>query len=295
MSTSSNLNKISSALTSSQQRLGTGFRINGAADDAAGLQVATRLDAQSRGMEVAMRNVADASSMLQTGDGALDEVTNILQRMKDLATQSASGTNGTDDRAAMQAEYDELGKELHNILENTKFNGEQLFSTAGKFSAAVAFQTGATGAEQLTFDGSAQLTALRRDLAAASDKVTSGATLAAAAAGALAAAQTAHNAAGDDISGATDANTAIGTLTTALGAVSAMRGKLGANINRLGHIANNLGNVKDNTDVARGRIMDTDFAKETSKATKNQMLTQSSIAMLKQTSQMPGMIMSLLG
>ncbi|MET3055278.1 Lateral flagellin, partial [Pseudomonas alkylphenolica] len=95
MSTSSNLNKISSALTSSQQRLGTGFRINGAADDAAGLQVATRLDAQSRGMEVAMRNVADASSMLQTGDGALDEVTNILQRMKDLATQSASGTNGT--------------------------------------------------------------------------------------------------------------------------------------------------------------------------------------------------------
>ncbi|MET3055251.1 flagellin, partial [Pseudomonas alkylphenolica] len=199
------------------------------------------------------------------------------------------------DRAAMQAEYDELGKELHNILENTKFNGEKLFSATGKFSAAVAFQTGATGAEQLTFNGSAQLTALRRDLATASDKVTSGAALAVATGPGVTTAQATHNAAGDDISTAELATTAIGTLTTALESVSAMRGKLGANINRLGHIANNLGNVKDNTDVARGRIMDTDFAKETSKATKNQMLTQSSIAMLKQTSQMPGMIMSLLG
>ncbi|MET3054444.1 flagellin, partial [Pseudomonas alkylphenolica] len=226
------------------------------------------------------------------------------------------------DRRAMQAEYDELGKELHNILENTKFNGEQLFSTAGKFSAAVAFQTGATGAEQLTFDGSAQLTALRRDLLAATAKFdpTAEAARIQAETTAVTTAQTNLNnaadeparvplrtalataianraavEAGSEITGAAGATTAIGTLTTALESVSAMRGKLGANINRLGHIANNLGNVKDNTDVARGRIMDTDFAKETSKATKNQMLTQSSIAMLKQTSQMPGMIMSLLG
>ena len=107
--TQTNLNKTNNALAVNQQRLGTGLRINSASDDAAGLQIATRLNAQTKGMAVAGRNVNDASSLLQTADGAFGEMTDILQRMKDLATQSANGTNSDDDRRAMQAEYDELG------------------------------------------------------------------------------------------------------------------------------------------------------------------------------------------
>ena len=125
--TQTNLNKTNNALAVNQQRLGTGLRINSASDDAAGLQIATRLNAQTKGMAVAGRNVNDASSLLQTADGAFGEMTDILQRMKDLATQSANGTNSDDDRKAMQAEYDELGKELGNIMENTSYAGEKLF------------------------------------------------------------------------------------------------------------------------------------------------------------------------
>src|SRR5690606_17806574 len=114
------LNKSNSALATNQQRLGTGLRINSAADDAAGLQIATRLNAQSRGMAVAMRNTNDAVSLLQTAEGAFNEMTDILQRMKDLATQGANGTNSDADLEALQAEYAELGSELGNIMKNTK-------------------------------------------------------------------------------------------------------------------------------------------------------------------------------
>src|SRR5690606_20482719 len=117
--------------TTNQQRLGTGYRINSAADDAAGLQIATRLNAQSRGMAVAMRNTSDAISMLQTAEGAFQEMTDILERMKDLATQSANGTNSDDDRTSLQSEYDELARELNNIMTTTKFAGQALFSADG--------------------------------------------------------------------------------------------------------------------------------------------------------------------
>src|SRR5690554_4538963 len=126
--TNTALNKSNNALATNQQRLGTGLRINSAADDAAGLQIATRLNAQSRGMAVAMRNVGDAVSMLQTAEGAFNEMTDIVQRMKDLATQSANGTNSGDDLTALQSEYDELGKELANIMDNTTYAGERLFA-----------------------------------------------------------------------------------------------------------------------------------------------------------------------
>ncbi|CAG8871051.1 Flagellin [Pseudomonas fluorescens] len=277
--TQTNLNKTNNALAINQQRLGTGLRINSASDDAAGLQIATRLSAQTKGMAVAMRNVSDASSLLQTADGAFSEMTDILQRMKDLATQSANGTNSDDDRASMQAEYDELGKELGNIMENTSYAGEKLFDkdgTGGKFGSAIQFQIGATATETLKMNVSGGTTALGTSLADVSSNY-KGTT------------------AGTEIDHVSGANDMIGKLTTALDNVGKLRGNFGANINRLNHTANNLANMKDNTEMARGRIMDADFASESSMMSKNSMLMQSGISMLKQTGQMPGMVMSLLG
>ena len=278
--TQTNLNKTNNALATNQQRLGTGLRINSAADDAAGLQIATRMNAQTKGMAVALRNVSDASSLLQTADGALNEMTDIMQRMKDLATQSANGTNSDADRKSMQAEYNELGKELGNIMENSSFAGEKLFSkdgTSGKFGAEVSFQIGATKDETLALNvssGVANLaTALSGISAPFSDSSVSGSEI-------------------TNVSGAQDM---IDTLTGALDKIGELRGQFGANINRLNHTANNLANIKDNTEMARGRIMDADFASESAMMSKNSMLMQSGISMLKQTGQMPSMVMSLLG
>jgi flagellin len=295
--TQTNLNKTNNALSTNQQRLGTGLRINSAADDAAGLQIATRLNAQSRGMAVAMRNTGDAISLLQTAEGAFNEMTDILQRMKDLATQSANGTNSTDDRDALQAEYDELGKELANIISNTTYAGERLFASdagvadgnEGKFGATaggVVFQIGSTSAEKLTLDVSTDLTTL----------ITGGL-------GGISAMFTALAAdPDDDLSSVTNtelsaanANSTIDKIADVLDLVGSMRAKFGANINRLNHTANNLANMRDNTEMAKGRILDADFAQESANMSKNSMLMQSGISMLKQAGQMPGMVMSLLG
>jgi flagellin len=266
--TQTNLGKTNNALGTNQQRLGTGLRINSAADDAAGLQIATRLNAQSRGMDVAMRNTGDSISLLQTAEGAFSEMTDIMQRMKDLATQAANDTNSDDDRASLKAEYDELGNELTNIISNTKYAGEALFAAGGKLTAAMTFQIGSSSAETLSFNASANLTAVT---------------------GAITTIKA------ETLDDATNAGSAMGELETALDAVGTLRSQLGANINRLNHTANNLANMKDNTDMAKGRIMDADFAKESANMTKNSMLMQSGISMLKQAGQMPGMVMSLLG
>jgi len=205
---------------------------------------------------------------LQTAEGAFSEVTDILQRMKDLATQAANDTNGASDRTALKSEFDELGKEVDNILTNTKFAGEALFATGGKFTAAVNFQIGASAAEKLTMNVSAALTTVNTGWATSK---------------------------GSTLDTAANAGTAIGNLETSLNNVSAMRAQFGANINRLNHTSNNLANMKDNTDMAKGRIMDADFAIESANMSKNSMLMQSGISMLKQAGQMPGMVMGLLG
>jgi len=281
--TQTNLSKTNNALGTNQQRLGTGLRINSAADDAAGLQIATRLNAQSRGMGVAMRNVNDATSMLQTAEGAFSEMTDILQRMKDLTTQSANDTNSVADRTALQAEYDELGKELWNIMENTKYAGDTLFTGAaatGKFSAAagVILQIGSSSAEKMTVQVDAKVTALQATLGTLSSQYAA-----------------APAAAGAEISTQAAANTNIDKLAGALNDIGALRAQFGATINRLNHVNNNLANMKDNTEMAKGRIMDADFAAESATMTKNSMLMQSGISMLKQAGQMPGMVMGLLG
>lgn len=282
--TQTNLSKTNNALGANQQRLGTGLRINSAADDAAGLQIATRLNAQSRGMGVAMRNTSDAVSLLQTAEGAFSEMTDILQRMKDLATQGANGTNSADDLDSLQGEYDELAKELRNIMDNTSYAGEKLFvandGTAlatGKLgvTGGVNFQIGATTAEKMTFNASAEVQAVNAGINGASAAYMTPAT------------------AGTEITAT--ANATIDLVNTALDAVGSLRAKFGATINRLNHTNNNLANMKDNTEMAKGRIMDADFASESANMTKNSMLMQSGISMLKQAGQMPSMVMGLLG
>ena len=301
--TQTNLSKTNNALGTNQQRLGTGLRINSAADDAAGLQIATRLNAQSRGMAVAMRNTNDAVSLLQTAEGAFSEMTDIVQRMKDLATQAANGTNGDDDLMALEAEYTELGAELKNIFTNTKYAGETMFASATDVAtitdntkldgslgntAGIKFQIGASSAETLEIKLAPALYDLHTALTKVSDDF-AGTTKATASAGNIAFQDTA--------TGAVTNKTAdlITDLTSALDEIGTVRATLGANINRLNHTNNNLANMKDNTEMAKGRIMDADFASESASMTKNSMLLQSGISMLKQAGQMPSMVMGLLG
>lgn len=267
--TQSSLNRTNSTLALNQQRLGTGLRINSASDDAAGLQIATRLNAQTRGMGVANRNTGDAISLLQTAEGAFNEITSIVQRMKDLATQSANDTNSAKDRTSIQAEFDQLAKEVENIFGNTTYAGDNLFSDTGKFSKAVNFQIGATAAETLTLDVSANMATLKKTLTEELSKLT--------------------------LEDNTKSTASITALDSTLDAIGSMRASFGANINRLNHTANNLANMKDNTDLARGRILDADIATESANMTKNTMLMQSGISMLKQAGQMPSLVMSLLG
>ncbi|POA99953.1 Lateral flagellin [Chromobacterium sinusclupearum] len=280
LNTKSNMNSTQGALSTSMTRLGTGLRINSAMDDAAGLQIATRLDAQSRGMTVAMKNAQNGISMLQTAEGALGEVTNILQRMKDLATEGTNATTTTDDKTAMQAEYDALGKELKNIMGNTTFGGQKLLDkTAGTLGNGdkVTFQIGASKDEQMVIDTKTSLTALDTALAAAAS------TYGAAAGGGA-------PAAGTEV-GIADT---IDKLNTAIANVGTSRSVMGAAANRLDHVVNNLNNVNNNTLAAKGRIMDTDYAVESSSMTAKQMLMQASTSMLKQSGSMNSLAMSLL-
>lgn len=267
MTTQNQLNSTNKMLGTAMQRLGTGLRINSAADDAAGLQIATRLQAQSNGQKVGMRNAQDAVSMIQTAEGAMDEMTNITQRMKDLATQAANGTNSDKDIAAMNSEFQELGKELSNIRDNTTFGGTELLKAGGKFEAGtVSFQIGASATEKLDLDASTQVKAVNTAITSAA-----GVTLSAA-----------------------NATAQITAMDGMLEKIGEARSTFGANINRLDHTVNNLSNMKENTDMANGRIMDADFAQESTNMTKNQMLMQAGMSVLSNSNQMTGMVTSLL-
>lgn len=281
MSSTNALNKSNSILSTAMERLGTGKRINSAADDAAGLQMASRLQGQVNGMGVAQRNVSDATAMLQTAEGALEEVTNILYRMKDLATQAANDTNDTKERTAINSELTELKAEIQNIMDNTKFAGETLFgdgteAKGGKLGRSMNFQIGASVDEKLTLDLNAgnaletTVTSLTTDLVL---DINTGV-------------------AADDLDAI---NKLMGDVQSALDNVGSIRSAMGANINRLGHTSANLANMKDNTTHALGNIRDADFATEATNMTRNQMLAQTSMSMLKQANSMSGMVMSLLG
>ena len=274
--TQNTLNNTSNMLNTAMERLSTGYRINSAADDAAGLQIASRLESQTRGMNVAMRNAQDGISMMQTGEGAMDEMSNIVNRMKDLSLQASNDTASASDRKAMNAEFKQLGAELKNIMDTTSFGGKALLASGGAFaaSAGVNIQIGTNAGDQLKIDVATTVSAIN--------------TVVGATAGV------------GDITTASGAQAALTKLTGSsgnaglLGSIGEARSALGANINRLEHTMTNLGNMVENTSAAKGRITDADFAVESSNMTKNQMLMQAGTTVLSQTNQLPGMAMSLL-
>ncbi len=248
----------------SLEKLSSGLRINKAGDDAAGLAISEKMRGQIRGLEMASKNAQDGISLIQTAEGALNETHSILQRMRELAVQSASDTNTTSDRAELQKEVDQLVEEIDRIANNTEFNTKKLLDGSLSGAAnALTFHIGANSGQSITLE-IASMTASGLGVS------------------------------GLSISGQATANTAITTIQTAIDAVSAERAKLGANQNRLEHTINNLGASAENLTAAESRIRDVDMAKEMMAFTKNNILTQAAQAMLAQANQQPQGVLQLL-
>jgi len=248
----------------SLEKLSSGFRINRAGDDAAGLAISEKMRGQIRGLNQAERNSQDAISLIQTAEGALNETHSILQRMRELAVQSASDTNTDDDRGEIQKEITQLQTEITRISTDTEFNTMKLLN--GSFqSTALTFQVGAN------FNQVVSLTVGNMD----ADTLGVG---------------TEH------INLATQASAAaaITTIDTAIGKVSSERAKLGAMQNRLEHTINNLGTTSENLTASEARIRDVDMAKEMMEFTKNSILQQAATAMLAQANQQPQGVLQLL-
>lgn len=271
LSVQKNLGKSSDALSTSMTRLSSGLKINSAKDDAAGLQIATRMTSQIRGQTVAIKNANDGISMAQTAEGALQESTNILQRMRELAVQARNGTNGTADQTATNAEFVQMSDELTRISSSTNLNGKNLLDgTAGSMTLQVGSNTGA--ANQITLTLSSKFDAVSLSVGSGTTVLT-GATSAAAASA---------------IDGA------ITAIDAALATINATRANLGASQNRLTSTISNLQNVNENATAALGRVQDTDFASETANLTKQQTLQQASTAVLAQANQLPSAVLKLL-
>lgn len=261
ISAQNQLNKSQSINGQALERLSSGLRINSAKDDAAGLQIATSLDSQIRGQNVAQRNANDAISMIQTAEGALDEVVNNLQRMRELAVQAANGSNGVDQRTAIQAEIDERALEITRTIESAKFNDIDLLGAA---AATTTFQVGAGTAASDTID------------------VT------------FANMSTTAVPASKDVTDATTSQTAIDDIDTALDAVNAQRGVFGAAQNRMDSVLNTLATSTENAEASKGRILDADFASESAKLAKSNVLQQAGISVLAQANARPNQVLSLL-
>ncbi len=266
-----NLGRASDALTTSMTRLSSGLKINSAKDDAAGLQIATRETSQIRGQTVAIKNANDGISMAQTAEGALQESTNILQRMRELAVQARNGTNGTADTVATNQEFAQMSDELTRIASSTNLNGKNLLDgSAGTMTLQVGSNTGA--ANQITLALSSSFAATTLGVGTAT-VVISGTTAALA---------------------GTNADGAISAIDAALATINGTRSALGASQNRLSSTISNLQNVNQNATAALGRIQDTDFAAETANLTKQQTLQQASTAVLAQANQLPNAVLKLL-
>ncbi len=367
MTAQRHLNNASSATQNSMERLSSGYRINSAKDDAAGLQISNRLDSQSRGLDVAVRNANDGISIAQTAEGAMNESTNILQRMRDLSLQSANGSNSKSERVAIQDEIGALNNELNRIAETTSFGGNRLLN--GTFGTK-SFQIGANSGEavQLTLnnmrsdtaemsgksfvsgspkaadwsvqsgtdqldigytdkDGNAQTVSITakagddieqlatyingqtQDLQASVGEngtlqVFAGSTnvdtaQAVSFSGTLGSdlamgAGTDASVKGIDVTSVAGAQEAVAVLDNALKSVDSHRAELGAFQNRFDHAINNLDNINENVNASKSRIKDTDFAKETTAMTKNQILQQASTSILAQAKAAPNSALSLL-
>jgi flagellin len=257
-------NAASKMLGTAMERLSTGKRINSAKDDAAGLAIATSMTSSVRGMSQGIRNANDGISLAQTAEGALSEVTNMVQRIRELTVQSSSGTyQDATDRVYMQAEVDELTAQIDQVITNTKFNGVTLFDAS---TATVTVQTGANAADTVDIT-MADLTSLAASGGAAGSY---------------------------DVSTAAAANASLAGLDTELDSISSARATLGAGQNRLESVVNNLTSNVTNLSDARSRIEDADYSQETTAMAKAQILSQASTAMIAQANQSQQNVLSLL-
>lgn len=270
-----NLSNTSKSLDTSYTRLASGLRINSAKDDAAGLQISNRLTSQINGLDQGNRNANDGISMAQTAEGAMDEITTMLQRMRTLAQQSANGSNSTDDRSAMQAEVNALSSEIDRIASDTTFGGTKLLSNAT--STDYKFQVGADANQTIGFTMSISFNIAGMATAA-------GATTA--------------FAAGDgniNIGTQADAQGVLAKVDDMIKVVDSKRADLGAVQNRLDSTVRNQSNISENVSAARSRIRDADFATETANMTKQNILQQAASTVLAQANQRPQAALSLLG
>ena len=260
-----NLSRTQGALGTNIQRLSSGLRINSAADDAAGLSITQNLNAQIGGIKQATRNANDAISVIQTAEGALGELSNVLTRMRELAVQAANdGALGSNERAYVDQEFQLLESELNRIVGVTEFNGRKLIN--GAMSSGVDFQVGMRN----TANDRIGLTIVDTDA-------------------------TALGLNDESLSMATGAQQAIDALDSAIQSIATMRGTLGATQNRLSITISNLTNMTENFSASVSRIQDTDVALETAQMTRNQILSQAGVAVLAQANQLPQSALSLLG
>ncbi|WDY59471.1 flagellin domain-containing protein [Pseudomonas sp. PSKL.D1] len=266
-----NLNRASDALSTSMTRLSSGLKINSAKDDAAGLQIATRMTSQIRGQTMAIKNANDGISIAQTAEGAMQEQTNILQRMRELAVQARNDSNSTEDREALNKEFAQMSDELTRIANSTQLNGKNLLDgSAGVLTFQVGSNSGADNQISISLDSGFDAATLSVDSA----------TIA--------------------ITGSTSdeaeasMNAALDAIDAALQTINTTRADLGASQNRLTSTVNNLQNINENAEAARGRVQDTDFAAETAQLTKQQTLQQASTSVLAQANQLPSAVLKLL-
>ena len=266
-----NLNRASDALSTSMQRLSSGLKINSAKDDAAGLQIATRMSSQIRGGTQAIQNANDGISVAQTAEGALQASTDILQRMRELAVKARNGTNGDKDQEATNSEFAQMSDELTRISASTNLNGKNLLDgSAGTVTLQVGANTGS--ANHIDLDLTGKFDAVSLSVGSGTVALT-GATP-------------------SDAAAAADA--AITAIDAAIASINTTRASLGASQNRLTSTISNLQNINENTTAAQGRVQDTDFAAETANLTKQQTLQQASTAVLAQANQLPSAVLKLL-
>jgi flagellin len=286
--TANAITKNERAMSQAMERLSTGQRINSASDDAAGLAISSRMTSQINGLNMAVRNTNDAISMIQTADGAMVEIESMLQRMRELAIQSKTETNSSTDRTALNTEYMALAAEIERVAQNTQFNGTDILDNTPGSGGSVTFQVGANASQTVAVDFG--------DFTQASGSFA--AFLTGGSAGTTAAVIGGDKSLYDtDLSGdVTTAyiNTAIGAIDTAITAVNSQRATFGASINRLEYTADNLASVSQNTSASRSRVMDADYASETTELARTQIIQQAATAMLSQANQQAQSVLALL-
>ncbi len=294
--TSNALAKNERAMGQAMERLSTGQRINSAADDAAGLAISSKMTSQVRGLDQAVRNGNDAISMIQTADGALIEVSNMLQRMRELAVQAATGTNGATDKAALQTEFAALRSQIDSIATGTTWNGEKVF---GQTAASVSkdFQVGANAGQQISVTFKNFQTADSVGNASGTDLESAFVSLNSTASGSplkISDINLENSMVASPTIVAGNPNDALYMLDKALANVSTERATYGAAINRLEYAVDNLANVSQNTAASRSRILDADYASESTELARTQIIQQAGTAMLAQANQQAQSVLALL-